>query len=68
TGLFVKALSYWGTAFDLICKMFPGRNRHQIKNKFNREESKNPIRVKNALMNKKTLGLLSSLSLHNLTY
>jgi len=31
-------LEIFGTDFSLICKLFPNRNRNQIKNKFLKEE------------------------------
>jgi hypothetical protein len=38
TQKFYRALEIFGTDFSLICKLFPTRNRNQIKNKFLKEE------------------------------
>ena len=40
----------FGTDFESISKMFPGRNRRQIKLKFNNEERKDPERIKRTLL------------------
>ncbi|KAK4668485.1 uncharacterized protein QC764_707740 [Podospora pseudoanserina] len=50
TDQFYWALSRFGTDFELISKMFPGKTRKHIKLKFNREERQNPARVKSALV------------------
>jgi len=55
TDLFFQGLSYWGTDFDLISKMFKKRDRRQIKNKFKREERANPTLVQQALVNRKIM-------------
>jgi hypothetical protein len=50
TALFYEGLSQWGTDFEMIARnMFPGRTRHQIKSKFNREERLYAERVDDAL-------------------
>lgn len=49
TDKFYEALSMWGTDFGLIAEMFPNRSRRQIKNKFNTEERKDPVRIGVAL-------------------
>ncbi|CEP61346.1 transcription factor TFIIIB subunit BDP1 LALA0_S03e00804g [Lachancea lanzarotensis] len=46
---FYKALSMWGTDFNLIAQMFPYRTRRQIKAKFVNEEKKNPVVIELAL-------------------
>ncbi|SCU89778.1 LAFA_0E20824g1_1 [Lachancea sp. 'fantastica'] len=46
---FYKALSMWGTDFNLIAQMFPYRTRRQIKAKFVNEEKKNPVMIELAL-------------------
>lgn len=50
TDLFYRGLRMFGTDFSLISKMFPGRNRRQIKLKFNNEERKDPERIKRTLL------------------
>ena len=49
TALFYRALSQFGTDFSLIERLFPGRTRHQIKNKFTSEERLAPHKVDAAL-------------------
>jgi transcription factor TFIIIB component B'' len=49
TALFYRALSQFGTDFSLIERLFPGRTRHQIKNKFTSEERLAPDKVDAAL-------------------
>lgn len=46
---FYKALSMWGTDFNLIAQLFPYRSRKQIKAKFINEEKKHPVTVELAL-------------------
>ncbi|CCD25838.2 transcription factor TFIIIB subunit BDP1 NDAI_0G00620 [Naumovozyma dairenensis CBS 421] len=46
---FYKALSMWGTDFNLIAQLFPYRTRRQIKSKFINEEKKHPIMIELAL-------------------
>ncbi|KAG0651961.1 Transcription factor TFIIIB complex subunit bdp1 [Hyphodiscus hymeniophilus] len=43
--IFWKGLRMFGTDFEMIAKMFPHRNRRQIKLKFNKEEKDNPSKV-----------------------
>ena len=43
--IFWKGLRMFGTDFEMIAKMFPHRNRRQIKLKFNKEEKDNPAKV-----------------------
>ncbi|EHL01161.1 putative Transcription factor TFIIIB component B'' [Glarea lozoyensis 74030] len=45
TEMFYKGLRTWGTDFETIAKMFPHRNRRQIKMKFNKEERDNGAKV-----------------------
>ncbi|KAH6653971.1 hypothetical protein BKA67DRAFT_535318 [Truncatella angustata] len=52
TEKFYKYLKMFGTDFETISHMFPGRNRRQIKLKFNREEKHRPNRVDAAIMAK----------------
>lgn len=49
---FYKALSMWGTDFNLIAQMFPYRTRKQVKSKFINEEKKHPIMIELALRSK----------------
>ena len=50
TATFYEGLAQFGTNFEMISKLFPTRNRRQIKLKFNNEERKNPIRINKVLM------------------
>ena len=43
--IFWKGLRMFGTDFEMIAKMFPHRNRRQIKLKFNKEERHNSTKV-----------------------
>ena len=54
TELFYRGLSMFGTDFEMISKMFPGKQRRHIKLKFNREEKHNPKRIDAALIGEKT--------------
>jgi len=57
TELFYEGLSQWGTDFDMISRMFPSRDRKQIKNKFTVEERRNPALVTQALIQKKPVDM-----------
>lgn len=48
TKKFYKAIEIFGADFSLIAKLFPTRNRDQIKNKFNKEEKVNVARMNEA--------------------
>lgn len=50
TDLFYRGLRMFGTDFQVISKMFPGRSRRQIKLKFNNEERRDPQRIKDTLL------------------
>jgi transcription factor TFIIIB component B'' len=50
TEKFYIGLRMFGTDFEMISKMFPDRNRRQIKLKFNKEEREYPKRISNALI------------------
>jgi len=50
TERFYEALRMFGTDFQMIRQMFPGRTRHKIKLKFVKEERINPHRIKAALL------------------
>ncbi|RKP22119.1 hypothetical protein ROZALSC1DRAFT_26502, partial [Rozella allomycis CSF55] len=47
--LFYKALNVCGTDFGLMSKLFPYRDRVQLKNKFKKEEKFNPRKINEAL-------------------
>ena len=49
TRLFYKALSQYGTDFQLIAQLFPKRDRKQVKAKFKKEEKNNPRLIDQAL-------------------
>lgn len=49
---YYKALSMWGTDFNLISQLFPYRTRRQVKAKFVNEERKNPLMIELALRSK----------------
>lgn len=49
TDQFYDGLRMFGTDFNMISKMFPGRSRHSVKLKFNKEEREDPLRVERAL-------------------
>ncbi|OOF91145.1 hypothetical protein ASPCADRAFT_155453 [Aspergillus carbonarius ITEM 5010] len=50
TDLFYRGLRMFGTDFMMISKLFPGRSRRQIKLKFNNEERRDPMRIKDTLL------------------
>ncbi|KAL7276938.1 hypothetical protein RUND412_000030 [Rhizina undulata] len=52
TERFYTSLSMFGTDFELISRMYPGRSRRQLKNKYNLEERKHPERITAALRNR----------------
>lgn len=54
TELFYRGLCMFGTEFEMISKMFPGKQRRHIKLKYNREERHNPHRIDEAVMGVKT--------------
>ena len=49
TDKFYNALSMFGTDFEIISKLFPGRNRQQLRKKYLNEERKDPQRITDAL-------------------
>ncbi|TEA22130.1 Transcription factor TFIIIB component B'' [Colletotrichum sidae] len=55
TELFYRGLRMFGTDFQMISGMFPGKNRRHVKMKFNREERHNPARVDSILVGEKQL-------------
>jgi len=57
TNKFFWALSMFGTDFETIARMFPGKTRKHIKLKFNREERAAPARIQSALVGQKTVGM-----------
>ncbi|KAI8578043.1 hypothetical protein K450DRAFT_190332 [Umbelopsis ramanniana AG] len=52
TEKFYNALAQWGTDFEMITRLFPERNRRQIKLKFVREERVAPKKVTDYLIRK----------------
>lgn len=55
TAIFYRGLRMFGTDFEMISKMFPSKQRRNIKLKFNREERHNPRRIDAALIGEKTI-------------
>ncbi|CEP16917.1 hypothetical protein [Parasitella parasitica] len=53
TALFYDCLSQFGTDFEMIANMIPGRNRSQIRTKFNREEKLCPEKVTEYMITKR---------------
>ncbi|KAI9746326.1 MAG: Transcription factor TFIIIB component B [Claussenomyces sp. TS43310] len=51
---FYTGLRMFGTDFEMISKMFPDRNRRQIKLKFNKEERAHPKKIEKALIGERT--------------
>jgi len=69
TDKFYDGLRMFGTDFEMISKMFPGRNRRQVKLKFNKEEKVFPKKVASALIGEKVAIDLEEYSSHTrLTY
>ncbi|KAJ5935913.1 hypothetical protein N7454_005211 [Penicillium verhagenii] len=69
TDLFYRGLRMFGTDFMVISKMFPGRNRRQIKLKFNNEERKNPDRIKETLLGpRESIDIQTYSEMTNATY
>lgn len=50
TDKFYEALRMFGTDFQMISKMLPGRTRRSVKLKFTREERQDELRIKQALL------------------
>ena len=61
TDRFYDGLRMFGTDFEMISKMFPGRSRHKIKLKFCKEEKVNGNRIKATLLGEKLAVDLSEL-------
>ena len=57
TELFYRGLRMFGTDFEIISKMFPGKHRRHVKLKFNREERHNPQRIDATVVGKKTTAI-----------
>jgi len=57
TNKFYGALSMFGTDFEMCSKMFPGRTRRQLKNKFTAEERRNPGRITQSLKRKVSVNM-----------
>jgi hypothetical protein len=56
TRKFYKAIEIFGADFSMIAKLFPTRNRDQIKNKFRKEEKTNIHKIDEAFKKNNTLG------------
>ncbi|KAG8954956.1 Transcription factor TFIIIB component B [Tulasnella sp. 424] len=52
TDLFYYYHGMWGTDFEMIAHLMPGRTRREIRNKYNTESRKNPARVDQAFARK----------------
>ena len=57
TDLFYKALSYCGTDFSLLNRVFPHKTRDQVKNKYKKEEKQSPEKIEHYLKDKKPLNV-----------
>lgn len=69
TDLFYRGLRMFGTDFQCISKLFPGRSRRQIKLKFNNEERKEPQRIKDTLFGpRETIDLASLEEMTNVIF
>jgi hypothetical protein len=55
TALFYDCLSQFGTDFEMIANMMPGRTRNQVRTKFNREEKVCPEKVTEYMISKRKL-------------
>ncbi|KAF4988797.1 hypothetical protein FDECE_14915 [Fusarium decemcellulare] len=55
TELFYRGLRMFGTDFEMISKMFPGKQRRHVKLKYNREERHCPRRIDAAVVGVKTV-------------
>lgn len=69
TDLFYNGLRMFGTDFEMISKMFPGRTRRTIKLKFTKEEKLDKDRIKDTLLGERIpvdMALFEKLS--NTTY
>jgi transcription factor TFIIIB component B'' len=60
TERFYEELARWGTDFQLLAAMFPGKSRRMIKTKFNREERIDQRRVGEALLGRHTRSVLAT--------
>ncbi|KAA1110408.1 Transcription factor TFIIIB component B [Puccinia graminis f. sp. tritici] len=50
TNLFYDAVRLFGSDFEMISQLFPGRTRRQIRLKWNKEEKKSPEEITRALL------------------
>ncbi|KAN0060294.1 hypothetical protein ACQY0O_007623 [Thecaphora frezii] len=57
TAKFYRAVQQWGTDFEMISRLFPGRDRAMIKKKWNAEERANPKMIDDALNNRLAIDL-----------
>jgi transcription factor TFIIIB component B'' len=63
TALFYKGLRMFGTDFQMISRLFPGRSRRSIKLKFVNEERKDAQKIKQTLLGPKEEADLAEISL-----
>ncbi|PYI10801.1 transcription factor IIIB, Bdp1 subunit [Aspergillus sclerotiicarbonarius CBS 121057] len=69
TDLFYRGLRMFGTDFMMISKLFPGRSRRQIKLKFNNEERRDPMRIKDTLLGpRETIDITTYSEMTNTVY
>lgn len=57
--LALQNLAMYGTDFESIARVMPGRTRHEVKNKFNSEDRKNPELINEYLFQPKPIGEFS---------
>ncbi|KAG8898054.1 Transcription factor TFIIIB component B [Tulasnella sp. 408] len=57
TDLFYYYHGMWGTDFEMIAHLMPGRTRREIRNKYNTESKKNPARLDQAFAKKIPINL-----------
>jgi hypothetical protein len=58
---FYEAISQFGTDFEMIANILPGRTRNMVRSKFNKEEKVNPSKVTHYMIKKrKTMGKIKS--------
>lgn len=48
----------YGTDFESIARVMPGRTRHEVRNKFNAEDRRNPQLINDFLFKPKPIGKL----------
>ncbi|KAK3934929.1 hypothetical protein QBC46DRAFT_398660 [Diplogelasinospora grovesii] len=58
TEKFYSALAMFGTDFETITRLFPGKQRKHVKLKFNREERLQPQRIADVLVGRKRVAMM----------